>query len=446
MQKLALHGGPKTVTVDDPELVRWPVVGDAEREAVLRVLASGRFTSNNVDGEVQLLEREWAAFVGTRHCVAVSNGTAALELAVAALEIEPGSEIVVPALSFVASAVAPLLRLCVPVFADVDPVTFNLDPAAVEAAITPRTRAIVAVHLHGLPAEIDELGAIAQRHGLMLIEDAAQAHGARYRGRRAGALADVAAFSLNVTKNLPTCGEGGLITTDRGDVAERATIMRQFGEVLAGGRPRDYVSRVLAGNEKLSAIQAAFTRAQLDRLDGAIDAREANVRAFLGRLAELPGLRVPSCPPDRTHAWHMLRFRFVPGELDLADVRPGALRAVVHRALRAEGVPLLPYQVVPLPGQPLFQTQDGFGGGYPWALADGPEPRYRIEDYPSALAVIESSLTFQRWHLNPASEPVLQRCADAFEKVWEQLDALLPIVRATTWTPDWERSLALAGT
>jgi perosamine synthetase len=158
------------------------------------------------------------------------------------------------------------------------------------------------------------------------------------------------------------------------------------------------------------------------------------VRGFLDRLAVLPGLVVPASPPDRTHAWHMLRFRFVPEELDLADVRPGALRAVFQRALRAEGVPLLPYQVVPLPGQPLFQDQDG------------PEPRYRIEDYPGALAVIEGSLTFQRWHLNPASGPVLQRCADAFEKVWGHLSALLPIVRATTWTPDWERSLALAAT
>jgi dTDP-4-amino-4,6-dideoxygalactose transaminase len=438
MSKLAILGGEPAVAEADARSVRWPVVTQAERGAVLRVLESGKFTSNSMgDGEVQLLEREWSAYVGARRCVAVSNGTAALALSIAALEIEPGAEVVVPALTFVATAVAPLLRLCIPVFADVDPTTYTLDPAAVEAAVGERTRAILAVHLHGLPAELDELREIARRHDLRLIEDAAQAHGALYRGRRVGSIGDVAAFSLNVTKNLPTCGEGGLVTTDDDALAERVTLLRQFGEDLRPDRPRDYVSRVLAGNEKLSAVQAAFARAQLDRLDEYVRARQRNVERLLDRLAKLPGVGVPACPADRTHAWHMLRFRFDPSALDLS-VEAGPFCKAVRRALRTEGVPLQPYQLVPLPGQRLFQRPEGFGGGEPWRLA-GVEPRYVPEEYPNALSVVERSLTLQRWHLDPAAGPLLDRVADAFEKVWEHVDVVASLARSTTYEPPWAK-------
>src|SRR5581483_593062 len=195
--------------------------------------------------------------------------------------------------------------------------------------------------------DMTALRALADRHGLYLIEDAAQAQGARYRGRRTGALGDLATFSLNVTKNLPTCGEGGLVTTPRADLHASVVLGRQFGEDLRPGRDRDYISRVLAGNEKLSAVQAAFTRCQLSRLEEYVRARDHNARALLARLARLPGVRVPQCPPDREHAWHILRLRFDPVQAGLSDVGAGPLRAAVHRALRAEGVPLLPYQQVP---------------------------------------------------------------------------------------------------
>jgi perosamine synthetase len=447
MSKLAMLGGDRAVPagVAGRDLVGWPVVTDAERDAVLRVLASGRFTSNsNGDGEVQLLEREWAAYVGVPHCAAVSNGTAAIALAVAALDLAPGDEILVPALTFIGSAIGAVQRLLVPVFVDIDPVTFTMDPAAAAAAVTPRTRAILAVHLHGLPCDMTALRELADRHGLYLIEDAAQAQGVRYRGRRTGALGDLAAFSLNVTKNLPTCGEGGLVTTARSDLHESVVLGRQFGEDLRPGQERDYISRILAGNEKLSAVQAAFTRCQLARLDEYVRARDHNVRALLDRLAALPGVRVPRCPPDREHAWHILRLRFDPAAAGLPDVAAGPLRAAVHRALRAEGVPVQPYQLVPLPGQRAFQTRDGFGGGYPWRLPGAREHGYRIEDHPVAMAVIEDSLTLQRWHLNPGSGPVLDRVAGAFEKVWRHLDVLGGMARCAPYAPPWQATLAAA--
>jgi len=407
VSKLAMFGGPRTISGVDKSAVGWPVVTGAEREALMRVLDSGRFTSNSMGGgEVQQLEREWAAHTGVPHCAAVSNGTAAIALAVAALGLAPGDEILVPALTFIGSAMGAVARGLVPVFVDIDPVSFNLDPKAAEAAITPRTRAVLAVHLHGLPCDLAELRALCERKGLYLIEDAAQAHGAHYRGKRVGGWGEIGCFSLNVTKNLPTCGEGGLVTTSRLELHEQVILRRQFGEDLRPDRDRDYVSWVPAGNEKLSAVQAAFARCQLARLDKYSRARDRNVRGLLDRLSKLDGVTVPVCPDDREHAWHILRLRFDAGAALGQDVPPGAFRAALHRALKAEGVPLLPYQLVPLPGQEAFKTGE-FAG------------RYRVEDYPQALAIIDDSLTLQRWHLNPGSGPVLSKVADAFEKAWE---------------------------
>jgi perosamine synthetase len=430
ISKLAMFGGQRTVDkkLAASDCVRWPVVTDAERDSVRRVMEHGGFTSVGAGGrEVALLEAEWAEFTGVPHCAAVATGTAAIELALAALGIEPGAEILVPALTFVGSAVAPVQRLIVPVFADIDPETFTIDPAAVEAGITLRTQAILAVHLHGLPCDMDRLRGIAGRHGLLLVEDAAQAHGAKWGDRRAGALADAAAFSLNPSKNLPTCGEGGLVTTSDPSVHERVVLQRQFGETLSG--ERDYLSRILGGNAKLSAINAAFTRCQLGRLTEYDTIRERNVLSFFSRLAGLPGIVLPKCPAGRTHAWHILRLRFDPCAMGYPDIPPGALRAIIQRAMHAEGVPLKQYQRVPLPAQPAFRTHDGFGG-YPWRLPGTPRREYRAGDYPVTEAVIEDSLTLQRWHLNPDSGPVLRRCADAFEKVWQDLDSLARCARA----------------
>lgn len=364
-------GGSRTVP-RTARIAKWPVVTEEDERAVSRVLASGRFTlAAHGEEEIPALEQEWAAEAGTRHCVAVANGTAALSLALAAVGIEPGDEVIVPALSFVATAAAPMHLLAVPVFVDVDPDTFNMTPAAVEAAITPRTRAVVVVHLHGLPADMDEINAIARKHGLAVVEDAAQAHGAHYRGRPAGGLGTVGAFSLNVSKNLATCGEGGLVTTDDEGLARKVAALRQFGELSGADTPRTYISHVLGWNNKPNAIQAAFTRSQLRRFPTDCRRREQNIRPFLDRVASLPGFLAPHHSADRTHAWHILRFRVVPAAFGLEDRYAGPLRAVVQRALRAEGVPAAPYQSLPLPAQHMFRADSGFDA-WPWKLAGDP--------------------------------------------------------------------------
>lgn len=427
MEKFAVFGGQPAVP-RGIRTVAWPIITEEDRKAVLGVLDSGELVSNSDRPTmVDELEARFAERTGVAHCVGVSNGTTALQIALAALDVGPGDEVIVPALSFIASGLAPLHQMAVPVFADIDPVTFTLDPGDVARRITPRTAALLPVHLHGMPADMDPLGELAAKHGLAVVEDAAQAHGATYHGKPAGSLGNAGAFSLQVTKNLPTCGEGGLLTTDDPNLAAKVRMIRQFGEIIEAGKPRDYVSYRLGWNSKLNPVQAAFANSQLSRFDGYERRRQANITAFLDRLRELPGIQVPAPRPGCGHAWHILRFRFDPMAMDLPDLAPAALRSAMRRVLRAEGVPLSQYQLMTLPEQKVFRERTGFGRGYPWAALDAPTPA--DTDHPVARAVIEDSLTLQKRHLNPGSGDLLQRYADAFEKVWGQRDLLAKMAK-----------------
>lgn len=431
MSKLAAFGGTAAVP-KDRRSVQWPLVEDEDRKAVLDALDGARLVSDT-DGvnPVSVLEENWARRFGFEHCVAVSNGTAALSLALAALGVGPGDEVIVPALSFIATGLAPVHQMAVPVFADIDPVTFTIDPDDVERRITDRTRAIIPVHLHGAAADMDRITEIAARHGIPVVEDAAQAPGATHRGRPVGGIGDAGAFSLQVSKNIPTCGEGGLLVTRSVGLAEAMRRGRQFGEVIESGRERDYVSYGLGWNYKMNAVQAAFADAQLARFDEYEQARQHNVTEFLARLAHLPGLRVPTAPPDTTHAWHILRFRFDPAAFGLDGVRPEALRSALRRLLRAEGVPMSQYQLMPLPDQKVFVDRLGFGSGHPWSVI-GASGTVAGAGYPVTRAVIADSLTIQKRHLHPGSGDLLGLYADAFDKVWENRDMVASLARAAS--------------
>lgn len=421
--RLAVLGGDRHVPKDRKPM-RWPIVDEASTRAVQTVLESGSFTAAAA-GESALsgLEEDWAARVGTARCVAVSNGTAALSLALEAAGVRPGDDVVVPALSFVASASAPVHVGARPVFADIDPVTFNMTPATLRAAVTAKTTAVVIVHLHGLPADLDELLAVARDHDLLVVEDAAQAHGARYHDRPVGSFGDVGTFSLNVSKNLPTCGEGGLVTTDDPDIADRVTMLRQFGEDIPTRGARSYISHAAGWNHKPNAIQAAFTRAQLARFDDDSRRRHDNVTGFLQRLDRLPGLVVPSELPDRTHVWHILRFTVDPAAWGETPAFAARARAAVERALRSEGVPVGPYQMMPLPWQAAFEAHGG---------ADAVVPR--------CAEVIERSFAIQKAHLHPEAGPLLECYAEAFEKVWVELDHVLRYARDMAYEPPWAKA------
>ena len=248
--------------------------------------------------ELEAFEKEFAAYLGVKHAVGVSNGTDALRLACEAIGLKPGEEVIVPAYTFIATAFGVTAAGGTPRFVDVSEDTFNLDPEKVEKAITPRTRAILPVHLFGHPADMDPILTLAKRHGLRVIEDAAQAHGATYQGRKAGGIGDLGCFSFYPTKNLSALGDGGAVTTDDDALADRLRALRNLGQ------KKRYVHEVLGSNNRLDNLQAAFLRIKLRKLDGFNRKRRAAAARYAKALADL-GATLPSARPGCGHAYHL---------------------------------------------------------------------------------------------------------------------------------------------
>ncbi len=263
------------------------------------MLTSGRYL---LGPELAAFEQDFAGFVGARHCIAVGSGLDALGLVVEACGISTGDEVIVPGNTFVATWLAARRAGATPVPVDPDPGTFNLDPDGVEAAITSRTRMIVPVHLYGCPAAMDDVRAVAARHGLFVLEDAAQAHGARFRNTRAGALADAAAWSFYPSKNLGALGDGGAITTDDDGLAERLRMLRNYG---SSAKYRHELSGV---NSRLDELQAAVLRVKLEQLDAWNERRRSVAARYVAGLAEAE-LVLPGVPADAEHVWHLFVVR-----------------------------------------------------------------------------------------------------------------------------------------
>ena len=256
---------PDPIPLCDISAQYRPLAGELEA-AVLRVLRSGQ----GINGpDVAAFEKEAAAWCGVKHAVGCADGTTAILLALAALDVGPGDEVIVPPFTFFAT-VGSVARLgATPVFADIDPTTFNLDPVAVERAITPKTRGILPVHLFGQCADMDAINAIAQRHGLFVVEDAAQSFGASYRGRACGGLADVGTFSFYPSKNLGTLGDGGMVTTDDADLAKKLFALRNHGSEVK------YYHKYMGWNARLDTVHAAMLRVKLPHVAGWLAGRRA---------------------------------------------------------------------------------------------------------------------------------------------------------------------------
>lgn len=267
--------------------------------AISGVLDGGAFV---LGPGVRALEEELAAWLGVRHAIGVASGTDALHLALRAAQIGPGDEVITSAFTFIATAEAIAYTGARPVFADIDSRTFNLDPDAVEAAITDRTRAILPVHLFGLPADMDRIRALAARRGLKVIEDAAQAIGASVEGRKVGSLGDLGCFSFYPTKNLGAAGDGGLVTTDDDALASRVRALREHGH--QGG----YRHALIGFNSRLDALQAAVLRVKLPHLD-AWNTRRRDNAARYGRGLAQSGLTLPVEPPGLRHVFHQYTVR-----------------------------------------------------------------------------------------------------------------------------------------
>lgn len=270
-----------------------PDVGEDELDAIRTVFRSGMLTNGPAVAE---FERSFAAMHHAEHGVAFANGTVALAAMYLALDIGPGDEVVVPSMTFISTATSVLHVGATPVFADVAPDTFNLDPADVAGRLTPRTKAIVAVHYGGQAADLDELRALADDAGVALLEDAAEAHGATYQGRPVGAIGRMGMFSFTPTKNMTT-GEGGMVVTDDSALAERLRLLRNHGQT---GR---YEHASLGYNWRLSDILAAVGNVQLGKLPAVLERKRALAAALSARLEELDGIVPPVVRPDRDHVF-----------------------------------------------------------------------------------------------------------------------------------------------
>ncbi len=313
-----------------------PVIGEAEIEAAVRVLRSGMVVQGP---EVAAFEQEFSALVNGRHCVAVNSGTSALQLALMALDLKPGDEVIVPSFSFAASANAIRLAGATPVFVDIEPGTFCMSPEAAAAAVTPRTVAIMPVHLYGHPAAMGQIMALAEKHGLAVVEDAAQAHAASLNGTPVGAFGTVGCFSFYPTKNMHSL-EGGMITTADANLARTLRLLRNQG------MEQRYANEIVGANMRMTDVAAAIGRVQLGQLPQWTAQRQANAKVLDSRITEMV---VPAVADGAEHVYHQYTVR-TKGDRDAAQrvlTEHGVGNAVyyptpIHR--------LLPYLVDGKPG------------------------------------------------------------------------------------------------
>ena len=424
-QRLALLGG--TPVNSEP----WPesnTIGDEEKKAVMAVLDSGVLSGfRAVHGEdfyggpqVRGLESEWSVYFGASHSVSFNSLTSGLFAAVGAARIGPGDEVIVSPYTMAASVTCVVAYGGIPVFADLDPESYCLDPASIEERITPRTRAIVIVHLFGYPADMDRIMDIANRHGLTVIEDCAQAPAGQYRGRYVGTIGHIGGFSLNRHKTIQA-GEGGMMITEDPELALRMQLIRNHGEVTVEAFGLEDVANTFGGNTRMTEMEAAVSREQLKKLDGLNDARIRLAQHLDQRLTEIPGIEPQRVQhADDKHVYYLYTMHY-----DEAVV--GLPRDLFVEAVRAEGVELRQAYVKPIYLEPMFQQKRAFSKGqFPFASEfHDANVSYDKGICPVTEAAYEHELIFGSFVRWPLTESHMDQVADAFKKVIANRDVLL---------------------
>jgi dTDP-4-amino-4,6-dideoxygalactose transaminase len=402
MGRLAIEGGSKAVEQSLPGVLSAAgrTFDDHEEALVLKALRSGCL-SRNGGTMVRQLEQEFAAAIGVEHAVACSSGTACVHLAVAALDLEPGDEVIVPPITDIGSILPILWQNAVPVFADVHPLTMVLDPASVESQITQRTKAVIAVHLVGLPCPMDELLAICRRHGIVLIEDCSQAYWAEYKGRLVGSMGDMACFSLQQSKHI-TCGEGGLMVTSNADFARRALLFSDKAWPRDSGTLGSCRFMFLSQNYRMSELNGAVALAQLPKVESVVERRRQRAAQLIRELEGVEGVAAPVIPPQLKHSFWLFMLRVKDQQVDV-----GAF----GDALVAEGVPAwVRYIVDPLYLSPIFTGPRTYGtSGYPFTP-------YGRQVYARGLCPGSEQVIAIQWNENYTEQHVHQ-IASAIRKV-----------------------------
>jgi len=421
--KPAIAGGTPLLQRSDYQ--NWPIIGDDDRRLVNAVLDSG-IVAGGTAPQVSALEKEWAEYIGAKYCLTTTSGTAALHMSLAAVGVGPGDEVITSAFTFLASASCALHQNAVPVFVDIDPRTYNMDPAKLEAAVNERTKAIIPVHIQGLPADMDAIMAIAKRHNLFVIEDACQAHGATYKDQKVGSIGHTGTFSLNNFKNL--CGgEGGLFTTDDEVLLNKGMLIRCFGdEIDEVSQRRVYNASILGYMYRNQELPAALARGQLLHLDERNAVRIANAQYLTRELGKIPGIIPPYCPPECRHVYFMYNVRFAP-RAAAVECQPRRFRTAVEKALYKEGVLVGQWQTMPVPAQDIFQSKLGYGGSsYPWAINEskGIKYDYNVDQFPVAKELCDTYTIVHGVHA-PNGRQLMEKIVAAFKKVFANLDEVI---------------------
>ena len=420
MSKLAVNGGERAV----PEgMIRhWPPIDETDEKLVMDALHSTRHTRG--DHSIAF-EQEFADWNGNRHAVLTNSGTAALHMGLVGCDVGAGDHVLVTAYSWSSSATCILHHNAIPVFVDIDFDTINMDVDKIEAALTPRTKAMVVVHLHGLAVNMDRIMEIARKHGLKVVEDACQAHGATFKGRKVGTFGDAAAFSLNQNKCL-SAGEGGVFVANDDNVAARAKQLWSFGETRTPEQSRDYHAYALGWMYRSNELTAAYARAQLAKYPRYFEALRANGNLLHEKLQGVRNLIRPTEPPGHEHNWYNYNLR-----LDMDgigwDGEPGVLRDAVAKALGAEGVPASIWQRFILPEMTVFQARNAYGGGFPWSIPGADEGvDYSPENFPVARRHCDSYIALVQALRAPNGPDVVEKIAEGITKVFENIDQIDP--------------------
>jgi len=321
--------------------INMPLIGQEEIKAATKVLKSGILTGRLGSGPMaKQFESNFAKFVKAKHAVAVNSGTAALHTALWAVGIKTGDEVIIPSFTFIATAEAVALIGAKPVFVDIKLSTYNIDTGKIEQAVTDRTKTIIPVDLYGLPAEMDKIKEIADKHGIFLIEDSAQAHGASYKGKPPGSFADTACWSFYASKNMTT-GEGGMITTNSDQLAEKLRLIRSHGE------REEYKASILGHNYRMPEIEAAIGNAQLKNLPTFVEKRRRNAEALTEQLRDVKQLVLPAEPKGCRCSWYLYTVRMQSSTAKDRDR--------IVEDLRKKGVGAAVYYPTPIHQMPYYQ-------------------------------------------------------------------------------------------
>lgn len=425
MSKLALLGGTPVRTVIFPHS---NTIGEEEKRAVMKVLDSGNLSqyvgSWNTDffggPTVRQFEKEWAEMIGVKYCLAVNSNTSGLYACIGACDIGPGDEVIVSPYTMTAGAIAPLIYGAVPVFADIDEDTYCLDPKSIEEKITPRTKAIIVVHITGHPTDMDEVMTIAKKYNLKVIEDCAQSPMATYKGRNVGTIGDVGVFSLNYHKHIHT-GEGGMITTNDLRIAEKVELIRNHGEAVVEGKKTEDLWNTFGFNYRMTEMEAAVGIEQIKKLPALLEKRISNANYLSGVLGELPGIIPPLVKEGCKHVYYVQAFKFKKDIVGVArNIFVDAVKAELPVMRLRESTPIMGVGFAPpLYLQPIYQQRIhncSFNC-----------PRYEGNvSYEKGLCPVTEKMYYEEVFTHEYMRPTfskrdLEDVINAYEKVYENL-------------------------